>query len=140
MLFIPGKNPFRTKPKDISKGLLDLERGRAAAIFQFRAKHSPLNAHLFQRNLTDSPLCVHCKKTESTEHFLLYCSRYRKARQKFRNMLKKEETKINWNNANKILDSPKVFFLLSEFILRTKRFVYFNSYVQENRHKQRSRD
>lgn len=136
----PGKNPYQTRPKDISKGLLSLERGRAAVIFQLRAGHSPLNEHLFKRKLTNSPLCDHCKKLESTEHFLLYCSRYSRARRVFRSKLKKEEIKINWNNATKILDSPAVFFLLSEFILDTKRFVHFNSYLQGQNHRKGSRE
>lgn len=139
LLFKPGKNLYRTAPKEISKELLSMERGRAAAVFQLRTKHSPLNAHLFRRQLTDSPLCSHCRKIESTEHFLLYCSRFKKARQLFRNKLKAEEIKINWNNAKKLLDSPKVFFLLSDFILQTKRFVYFKSYVQEDGLKKGSR-
>lgn len=134
----PGKNRYRTKPKDIAKSLLDLERGRSSAIFQLRAGHSPLNAHLFRRDLIDSPLCDHCKKIESTDHFLLYCSRFKKARREFRLNLKKEKIKVNWNNSIKLLDSPQVFSLLSDFILRTKRFVHFHTY-KEQKHDKGSR-
>lgn len=139
LILKPGKFPYRTKPLEISKSFLSLERGRTAVIFQLRAGHSPLNAHLFKRKLTDSPLCSHCKKNETTEHFLLYCSRYTKARRSFRSKLREEEINVNWNNATKLLDSPAVFLPLSDFILETKRFVYFTTYLQDRTTKKGSR-
>lgn len=129
--FKPGTKPYVTKPKLIAETLLNMEKGRSAVITQLRSGHSPLNDHLFKRNMTDSPLCPKCKVRETTEHFLLFCSKYKKARRRFRRRLREEEIKINWNNTIKILDSPKTFFLLSNYILETQRFMFFRSYVQD---------
>jgi ribonuclease HI len=137
--FRPGSKTFSTKPQDIAKALMVMEKGRAAAIVQLRAGHSPLNDHLFKRNISDSPLCSKCKLKETTEHFLLYCSRYKNERKRFRSRLREEEIRVNWNNAKKLLDSPKAFFLLSEFILETKRFVFFISYTQDSDSRKQSR-
>lgn len=129
--FKPGPKPFITKPKAIAEALMNMEKGRSAAISQLRAGHSPLNDHLYKRQLTESPLCPICQKKETTDHFLLYCKRYRKYRNRFRHKLREEGIKVNWNNTVKLLDSPKAFFLLSNFILETQRFMYFHSYLQD---------
>lgn len=129
--FKPGSKPFVTSPREISEKLMNMEKGRTAVITQLRAEHSPLNEYLFKRHLTDSPLCSTCRVKESTEHFLIFCRKYKKARWRFRNRIREEEIKVNWNSAVKLLDSPKVFFLLSEFILETQRFVFFHSYTQD---------
>jgi ribonuclease HI len=136
----PGTKPYTARPKDVSNTLMNMEKGRAASIFQLRAGHSPLNAHLYKRNIVDSPLCNTCKLKETTEHFLLYCNRYKKARKRFRTRLRKEEVKVNWNNAKKLLDSPKAFFLLSDFILETQRFVFFHSYTQDSDQRKQTRN
>lgn len=129
--FRPGSKAFSTNPKDIADALMNMEKGRAAVISQLRADHSPLNDHLYKRNLIDSPLCTTCGVRETTNHFLLYCSKYKKAQRVFRKQLRKENIKLNWNNTLKILDSPKAFPLLSSFILNTQRFVFFHSYSQD---------
>lgn len=129
--FRPGSKPFTTKPKEISESLLSMEKGRTATIIQLRAGHSPLNDHLFKRQLVESPLCSVCKVKETTEHFLIFRRKYKAARKRFRNRIREEEIRVNWNNAIKILDTPKVFFILSEFILETQRFVFFQSYTQD---------
>lgn len=110
---------------------MNMEKGRSAVISQLRAEHSPLNDHLHRRNLIESPLCTKCGVKETTNHFFLYCSKYKKARRTFRNKLREESIKINWNNTFKILDSPKVFPLLPSSILDTQRFTFFRSYSQD---------
>lgn len=136
----PGRKPFKTNPKDISDALMNMEKGRTAAITQLRAGHSPLNDHLHKRNLTDSPFCITCKRKETTEHFLLFCNRYKKERRRFRSRLLEENIRVNWNDAKKLMDSPKAFFLLSEYILETKRFSFFHSYRQDTSKVKRSRN
>lgn len=130
--FRPGSKPFITEPKKIAEMLLKMEKGRTAATMQLRAGHSPLNDHLYKRHLIDSPLCNICKTKETTEHFLIFCKKYKKARRRFRNRIREEKIKLNWNNALKILDTPQVFFILLDFILETQRFVFFHSYVQDS--------
>lgn len=129
--FRPGSRLFVTKPKDIAETLMNMEKGRSAVISQLRAGHSPLNDHLFKRHLVDSPLCNECGTRETTEHFLIFCRKYRKARWSFRKNLREEEVRVNWNNAAKLLDTPKVFYLLSDFVLETQRFTFFHSYDQD---------
>lgn len=145
--FKPGSRPYRTNPKDIAKALMSMEKGRSAVISQLRAEHSPLNEHLYKRKLIDSPLCAKCGVRETTDHFLSYCRKYKNARRWFRNKLKEEKFRLNWYNTTKLLDSPKIFHLLSEFILKTQRFVFFRSYIQDmskekqpcNKHSKRRR-
>lgn len=129
--FRPGSKPFTTEPKKIADALLKMEKSRTASISQLRAGHSPLNNHLYKRHLADSPLCNTCKVKETTEHFLIYCRTYKKARRRFRDKIREEGIRVNWNNALKILDTPQTFLFLSDFILDTQIFVFFHSYVQD---------
>lgn len=129
--FRPGSKPFITKPKKIAEVLLKMEKGRTATIMQLRAGHSPLNDHLYKRRLVESPLCNICKVKETTEHYLIFCKKYKKARRLFRDRVREEKIKLNWNNAMKILDTPQVFFILSDFILETQRFMFFHCYAQD---------
>jgi hypothetical protein len=137
--FKPGSKQYKSKAKAISKGLEELKKGATAAIFQLRAGYSPLNEHLFKRKLTPSPLCSTCGIRENTNHFLLYCRRFSKARKAMRARMREEKIKINWTNASLLLDSPQVFPYLAEFILDTKRFVHFHSYLQTEHQGERPR-
>lgn len=129
--FKPGLKTYCTNPRDITKTLMNMEKGRSAVISQLRAGHSPLNDHLHKRKLTTSPLCLTCGVRETTDHFLLYCRKYKNARRRFRNKLKEKKIRLNWFNTIKILDTPKAFHLLSDFILETQRFVFFQTYLQD---------
>lgn len=130
--FRPGSKPYATRAKDIAESLMNMEKGRSAVIAQLRASHSPLNDHLFKRQLADSPLCSFCGVRETTEHFLIFCRKYRKDRWRFRNRLREEEVRVNWKSATKLLDTPKAFYLLSEFVLATHCFIFFILMLRTN--------
>ena len=53
---------------------------------RLRMRCSSLNAHLFSKNIIDSPLCV-CGAFEDTQHFLLSCTRYTILRQELVNQV-----------------------------------------------------
>lgn len=47
-----------------------------------------------------------------------------------RNKLKEEDIKVNFNLATAILDNPKVFPFLAQFIQDTERFVHLKTYIE----------
>lgn len=104
---------LRTPPKEIFEALARLEKPDAAVIMQLQAGHSPLNAHLFKRGLVDSPDCPTCRATETMTHFLVKCKIFAKERSILRKKINEEKIKVNWNVAEKLLDQPLAFPLLS---------------------------
>ncbi|KAG0140856.1 hypothetical protein CROQUDRAFT_83882 [Cronartium quercuum f. sp. fusiforme G11] len=129
--FNPGRPFLTSAPKKIADSLSSLEKGHAAVIFQLRSDHNPLNAYLHRFNLSDSDLCATCKVPETTTHFLLHCRRFNTQRQNFRHKVKKEKIKINLHSAKALLDTPTIFPLLADFVLHTKRFTFFVSYLPD---------
>lgn len=120
---------YRAKGKDIAKAFDNLEKGRAAAIFQLRSGHCPLNHFLARIQATESDRCLHCRRKETTTHFLLYCPQYTRHRRAFRNALKEAEVKLDTRRANLILDCPEAFPYLADFIASTNRFEHLQSYI-----------
>lgn len=120
---------FKTTGKRIAEGYNRLEKGQAAAIFQLRAEHNPLNHYLARIGASPSDRCQHCSRKETTVHFLLYCPAYKRERRQFRNALKEAEIKIDTRRAALLLDSPEVFPHLAEFVLSTNRFEHLRRYV-----------
>lgn len=121
--------PYETKGRWIADALNSLEKGQAAAIFQLRCGHCPLKKFLHRIGAEEDDRCETCKAVETPAHFLIYCKRYKKERRTFRQRLKEEEIKIDFNSARKLLDTPKVFPLLAQFIQETGRFQYLASYL-----------
>jgi hypothetical protein len=86
-----------------------------------------LNAHLFIRNLVESPNCI-CGITETVSHFLLDCARHTTLRQQlFFSLLDIPETislnilifgSINLSDE----ESKAVFKSVQTFIIKSKRF------------------
>lgn len=110
-----------------------LDKGRASIIFQLRSGHIALNAYLYKHgcDTISSPNCPHCKVPETTDHFLVRCKRFQSQRNVFRQAIKKQEIKINPYNSAKLIDHPDVFYLLSEYVLCTNRFLHFKTYIDE---------
>ncbi|KAG0150362.1 hypothetical protein CROQUDRAFT_104448 [Cronartium quercuum f. sp. fusiforme G11] len=122
--------PFLTAPsKRVADALSSLEKGHAAIIFQLRSDHNALNAYLHRFHLVDSSWCQTCRVPETTTHFLMHCRRFTTQRQNFRRWLKKEKIKINPHSTKALLDNPTVFPFLAEFVLHTKCFSSFVSYL-----------
>ena len=93
---------------------------------RLRTENSSLNHHLFSKNLIDSPLC-RCGSIETTEHFLLQCTRYTHIRQLLiasvsaittpcLHTLLYGDDSLDYN-VNSI-----IFDLVHDFIFSTKRF------------------
>ena len=87
---------------------------------------SALNAHLFIRNLIESPNCIG-GITETVSHFLLDCPRRTTLRQLFFSLLDIPETislnllifgLVNLNDE----DNKAVFKSVQTFIIKSKRF------------------
>ncbi|KAG0144786.1 hypothetical protein CROQUDRAFT_94576 [Cronartium quercuum f. sp. fusiforme G11] len=123
---------FKTPAKLIADAFNRLEKGHAAAIFQLRTGHCPLNdyLHRFKRSMTRQ--CRGCGVPETVPHFLLYCGKYRRQRAIFRQKVKEEKIKVKLHSANRVLDTPTLFPSLVEFILATGRFEHLCSYLPDD--------
>jgi hypothetical protein len=115
-------------PIKIFESLKKLERGESSIIYQLRSGHSPLNKYLHSIKRSETPNCNHCKKEEDVAHYLIKCSKYSAQRRIFRQTITAEKIKINPNSIKDILDTPKVFQSLANFILTTKRFENLRTY------------
>ena len=49
-------------------------------VCRMRVKNADLNLNLFERNLSDSPICLCGNNTETTEHYLLHCQTFTEER------------------------------------------------------------
>lgn len=123
--------PYQTKGRKIADALNTLEKGHAAVIFQLRSGHCPLKKFLHRIGVEENDKCETCKAVESPAHFLIYCKNYKNKRRQFRSRLKEEEIKIDMNSARKLLDAPKVFPFLAQFIQATGCFQYLVSYLEK---------
>lgn len=123
--------PYKTKAKKIADALQSLEKGDAAAIFQLQCGHCPLKKFLHRIGVEEDNKCEDCKATETPAHFLIYCKKYTKQQQVFRRTLKEEGIKINVNSAFTLLDSPRVYPHLAEFLRATGRFTHLKSYLDK---------
>lgn len=76
-------HPYETKGRWITDALNQLEKGQAAAIFQLRSGHFPLNKFLHQIGVKEDDKCETCLAIETPAHFLIYCKKYTKERRAF---------------------------------------------------------
>lgn len=125
-------SPYKTKQKWISDALNTLEKGQAAAIFQLRCGHCPLQKFLHHLGAEENDRWETCSARETPEHFLIYCKKYRTQRQEFWRQLKEDNIKVEFNSATKLLDTPKVFPHLAQYIQATGRFKHFKKYLEDS--------
>lgn len=125
---------YKTKSKKIAEALQHLEKGQAVAIFQLRCGHCPLRKFLHRIEAEEHDKCTTCFATETPAHFLIYCKKFTQQQQTFRRRLKEEEIKTNINSAMTLLDNPKVFPHLAQYIQDTGRFPHLKSYIDEEPH------
>ena len=108
------------------KFLFDSKRPDQIYHARLRMRWSSLNAHLFSKNIIDSPLCI-CWAFEDTHHFLLSCTRYTTLRQElvnkvipvchpFLNVLLFSSQELS-DSVNK-----HIFLAVQEFLIKSKRF------------------
>ena len=93
---------------------------------RLRMRCSSLNAHLFSKNIVDSPLCA-CGSFEDTQHFLLSCTRYAVRRQELANKV----TPICQLSINVLLygnqelsnsTNKQIFLAVQEYLIKSKCF------------------
>ena len=98
---------------------------------RLRMRCSSLNAHLYSKNIIDSPLCA-CGSFEDVQHFLLSCTRYAGVRQELFNKVSPiSQLSLNVllfgnpelpNSANK-----QIFLAVQEYLIKSKRFEVNNN-------------
>ena len=95
---------------------------------RLRTRCSSLNAHLFSKNIVDSPLCA-CGSFEDTQHFLLSCTRYAVLRQELVN--KVTPIRVCQLSLNVLLygnqelsnsTNKQIFLAVQEYLIKSKRF------------------
>ncbi|KAG0139215.1 hypothetical protein CROQUDRAFT_55049, partial [Cronartium quercuum f. sp. fusiforme G11] len=104
---------------------------QAAAIFQLRTGHCPLNAYLHRFERSPTKYCRGCGVPETMAHFLLYCRKYRTQRRSFRSRVKTEKLRANLNSVAGLLDDPKIFLLLARYVVDTGRFEHLCFYLPD---------
>ena len=93
---------------------------------RLRTNCSSLNLTLFQKQITDSPLC-HCGLIESADHFFFRCPIYQDIRTKLLNSINPictATTKLLlYGNTNLSIEANSVIFsAVQEYITKSKRF------------------
>lgn len=134
------RKSYTTKGRYIAEALDNLEKGQAAAIFQLRSGHCPLNGFLTRIQAMTDDRCPHCRRKETPIHYLIYCPKYKRERRQFRNALKEAELKVDTRRAEKILDTPSSFPYLADYIVTTARFEHLRKYIEkEGQNRSRSK-
>ncbi|KAG0143305.1 hypothetical protein CROQUDRAFT_678951 [Cronartium quercuum f. sp. fusiforme G11] len=129
--FISHKQNLTTPAKKIADALNGLEKGQAAAIFQLHSGHCPLNVYLHHFKKATSKYCSFCGVPETVAHFLLYCRWFRMQQRTFRMKVKAQKLKINLYNVNDLLDDPRIFLDLAQYVLDTSCFEHLCSYLPD---------
>jgi hypothetical protein len=93
---------------------------------QAKNEHSPLNEHLFIRNLVDSPNCA-CGQVESAFHFFISCKKYTDLRNEPMytiNYLVTIDVKLLLKGSDTLSvdQNIDIFIKVQNFILKSKRF------------------
>ncbi len=84
-------------------------------ISRLRIGHTALNHYLNVIGKHESGLCNNCKKTETVEHVLLECTRYRNERLKLESQIKSIGLS-GLSIQNLLRNSSQVFKILLEFV------------------------
>ena len=93
---------------------------------RLRLECSSLNAHLYSRNINDSPNCT-CGSPETAQHFLLDCPIYAKPRRLILEQLPfniNAETILYGDKNLSNLDNETIFHAVHKFIDASKRFKF----------------
>lgn len=130
--FETGRKTRRKQPKRVADALAQLQKGEAAAIFQLRSGHTPLNDYLKRSNHHATGKCNCCRIPETVAHFVLHCPQFKQQRRKFRVAFKEEEVKVNLYSLPALLNTTKVYLLLAKFVLTTGRFKFLKTYLPKD--------
>ena len=93
---------------------------------RLRTNCSPLNQHLFSKNIIDSPTCA-CGAVEDTYHYLFVCNRFSNLRQELFNTVSMIcQPTLNvllfGNDELSMQQNSNIFLAVQNFVLKTKRF------------------
>ena len=92
---------------------------------RLRLECSSLNAHLYSKNIVDSPLCV-CGDIENSTHFFFNCSRYTVIRRNILAELVHQCTLKDFlygKEGASTTENERLFLKVQSYIIQTKRFV-----------------
>lgn len=112
---------LQCQPSHIFKHLTKLEKGFSSLLYQLRSGHCALNQFLYRINKIESPNCPTCKTPESVFHFLLICRKYKHERTILQQNIRKN-VKVDPKSLRNLLDNPKSFRFLAQFLQSTGRF------------------
>jgi ribonuclease HI len=87
-------------------------RAKERLVMRLRMHCSRLNAHLAKINLHPDGLCDDCKKLETTNHFILECSKTTRMREELKSSASKMGINLDIEN---ILSNPKLQTIVYEF-------------------------
>ena len=140
---IQSWNSLPAEAKDIEtvldfKNFLNKNKTRASPLLYYgprkmqvlhtrlRTDCSPLNKHLFDRNIAASPLC-RCGDVETTYHFLFTCVHYHVQRQTLFNSVQvltsvSLRTLLYGDDSLPLSDNFSIFDAVHQFIASSKRF------------------
>jgi hypothetical protein len=95
-----------------------LPRKHMSLLIQLCTGHAPLNKHLFNMKLTDSPICPACEDAyEMVHHFLLSCLVYKHHRRDLFFKLKRGSRSLST-----LLTHPHAIKHVFKFIGKTRHF------------------
>lgn len=119
---------FRLDSCSVISALDEQAKGLTATILQLQADHAPLNHFLFKIKQVLDPRCNVCFERETAPHFLMFCKKYRSLRRTLKQKLKQAKCGININSFHAIMDNPKAFPAVVDFILASNRFPNIKTY------------
>ena len=105
-----------------SVSMSHLNRQEEKIIHQLRMGKCNLNFYKYSIKKHENGLCYYCHECETIEHFLLFCKKHEKARQKMFNRIKRKMVKRRNVNLNDLLGNEDNFLIVVDFIKSTKRF------------------
>ena len=93
---------------------------------RLRMECSSLNSHLFRKNIVDSPNCA-CGSIETSDHFLLHCSRFNATRQRYIFPLSLSipvttDILLFGSTSLSCAQNTDIFLSVQKFIVTSKRF------------------
>ena len=93
---------------------------------RLRLEMSDLNSDLFKRHLLDNPACTCGFRTETANHYLLFCSRFANIRRQTINTLPQEHrtinTLLNGSADLSLQENENLFDVIHNFIRDSRRF------------------
>ena len=123
------ENHYRTDTKgsackaifpSLSKPSLVNKNQHSTTIFRLRTGHCQLSDHIFRIGLHSDGLCDTCVVPETEDHFLRTCSKYREARQRFKQAI--DDLGIN-SETTQLLQNAHVVKSVVAFVKEARKHI-----------------